>query len=315
MKILFLSRYQDKIERGAEIFVKELVERLSKKHQVDVFSNEDADSITKILHGEYDLVIPINGRLQSLKSSLARLKGKYKLLITGHSGKGWDDIWNIAVAKPDVFVALTNDMADWAKKWSWGSKIAKIPNGVDIKNFSPLGEKIEINLPRPIILSVGALVWYKHHQKVIDAVSKLQEGSLLVVGVGSLKEILKKSGEEKLGKRFMISSFDYSQMPKVYRSVDLFTLPSWDREAFGIAYLEALASGVGVVAPDDNSRREIIGDAGLFVDVDNPLEYSNTLKEALKMNWQKKACDQAEKFPWEKITESYEELMLSILNH
>ncbi len=312
MKIVFLNRYQNKVERGAEVFVKELSARLSKNHQVDLFTDKDADSISKVLQGRYDLVIPVNGRLQSLKISLARLLGGYKLLITGHSGKGWDDIWNISIAKPDIFVALTEDMKEWAKKWAWGSKIVKINNGIDLTKFSPQGEKINLDLPRPIILSVGALFWYKHHEKVIEAVSKLDKGSLLIVGEGSLKEELIEKGNKLLKGRFKITSFKYEEMPKVYRSCDLFTLPSWDREAFGIVYLEALSSGLGVVAPNDLSRQEIIAEAGILTNVDDVSLYSQVLTKALGINWKNKARTQAEKFSWETISKEYEEVIMKL---
>ncbi len=308
MRIAFLSRYQNKVSRGAENFVLELSKRLSKNHRVEVLFGNDADDILKVIKGGYDIVIPVNGRLQSLKISLGRIFGGYKLLITGHSGIGRDDIWNIAVCKPDVFVALTDHMARWAKGWVWGSKVVKIPNGIDLNKFSPVGDKIELDLPRPVILSVGALTWYKHHERVIKVVSEMGYGSVLIVGEGEEKEKLEKLGRS-LGKRFMIANYKYEDMPKVYRAADLFTLPSWDREAFGIVYLEAMASGLGVVAPDDQSRREIVGKGGLLTDVCSIEKYAEILKKALSIDWGKLARAQAEKFSWEKVTEDYEKVM------
>ena len=313
MKIVFLNRYQNKVERGAEVFISELTKRLSKNHQVDIFSGEKADSLKAVLEGNYDYVIPVNGRMQSLKFSLARILGKYKLLITGHSGIGKDDIWNIAVAKPDIFVALTDHMAKWAKTWAWGSRIIKISNGIDLDKFSHLGEKIKIDLPRPIILSAGALVWYKHHERVIKAVKVLGYGSVLIVGQGTEKEKLEKLGKNLLNKNFKIISADYKNMPKVYKVADLFTLPSWDREAFGIVYLEAMASGLPIIAPDDQSRREIIGDAGIFTDVSDSQKYAKALKLCLENKWQNKPRQQAEKFSWDKIAKEYESVMISLL--
>ncbi len=313
MKIAFLSRYQNRFKRGAESFVKELSARLSQKHEVDVLTGKDADSLSKVLKGNYDIVVPINGRIQSIKFSLARILGKHKLLISGHSGKGWDDILNIALAKPDVFVALTDSMAQWARGWAWGSKIVKIQNGVDIDKFTPVGEKLNLDLPKPIILCVGALVWYKYHEKVIIAVSRLGNASVLIVGEGEEKDKIEKLGRELLGNRFKVASFKYNDMPTVYRSCDLFTLPSWEREAFGMVYLEALASGLGVIAPDDLSRREIIGDAGIFVDTEDLDEYSEAIEQGLKIDWQDKAYQQAKKFSWDKISQQYEALMLDMV--
>lgn len=313
MKIAFLSRYQGKIHRGAENFVGEIAGRLSKKIDAEILAGKDADSFIKILRGKYDIVIPINGRLQSLKASLSRLIGGYKLLISGHSGIGRDDIWNIAVVKPDVFVALTDYMADSARKWAWGTKVIKIPNGIDPNKFTPKGQMIDLGLKKPVILSVGALVWYKHHDRLVRAVREMEEGSVFIVGDGEDKEKLENLGKKLLGDRFKIANFKYEDMPKVYRSVDLFSLPSWDREAFGIVYLEAMASGLGVVAPDDLSRREIIGEAGLLVDVSDPKKYSEAITQALNINWKEKALNQAVKFSWDKIAKEYEEVFKRIL--
>ncbi len=313
MKIAFLSRLQNKVSRGAENFVSELSKRLSKNHQVDILSGNDADNISKVIKEDYDIVIPINGRLQSLKASFGRITGKYKLLITGHSGIGRDDIWNIAVCKPDVFAALTDYMASWAKGWAWGSRVVKIPEGVDLEKFSSKGEKVQVDLPRPIILSVGALAWYKYHDRVIKAVSKMRQGSVLIVGEGEAKEDLENLGKKLLSGRFKIISLPFEDMPKVYRSCDLFTLPSWSREAFGMVYLEAMSSGLGVVAPDDQSRKEIIEEAGLFTSVVDPVNYAAVLEKAVIVDWSKKARAQAEKFSWEKITDMYEKLMFDMI--
>lgn len=313
MKILFLSRYQNKFQRGAENFVTELSKRLSKNHDVDIFFGSDADSLTKILKGKYDMVVPINGRLQALKVSLGRLIGGYNLLISGHSGAGRDDIWNILI-KPDVFVALTEYQKQWAKKWAWGSKVVKIPNGIDLEKFSPKGNKIELDLERPIILSVGALTWYKYHDRVIKAVAKMSGGSLLIVGDGPEKNKLESLGLKFLNKRFKIIKVSYKDIPAVYRSCDLFTLSSWDREAFGIVYLEAMATGLGIVAPDDSARSEIIGEAGILVDVSDPVKYAQAIGNALKLGLRNKAIKQARKFSWDKIGKLYEQEFKRLLN-
>lgn len=312
MKIAFLSRFQKFVNRGAETFVAELSSHLRQKGIfVDVLSGKAADSLKSILAGKYDVVIPVNGGMQSFKASAGRIFGGYKLIISGQAGIGKGSLWNLAMC-PDVYVGLTDDMVKWAKKWAWGLKIIKIPNGVDLKKFTPEGDKIRIDLPRPIILSIGALVWYKHHERVIKAVEKMGEGSVLIVGEGEEKEKLEKLGRSLTGS-LKILNFPHEDMPKVYRSADLFTLPSWEREAFGIAYLEAMASGLGVVAPDDESRREIVGDGGLLVDVANYAEYADALKKALKTDWSKKARAQAEKFSWDKIAQNYKSICLEII--
>lgn len=326
MRIVFLSRYQNTSNRGVETFIKELTARLSKDHEVKVLTGADADDLRKIIKGKFDVVVPTNGRLQSLKVSLGRLIGgykqslkfslrsNYKVLISGHSGIGRDDIWNIVLGKPDVFVALTDYMADWAKKWAWGSKVVKICNGIDLNKFKPEGEKMEFGLPKPVILSVGALTWYKHHERVIEAVAKLGKGSVLIVGKGEDKEKLEILGKEKLGENFKLASSPYEDLPKIYRRADLFTLPSWEREAFGIVYLEAMASGLPVVAPDDLSRKEIVGDAGILVDTKDIEKYADAINKALQAEWNDKPRKQAEKFSWDIISKKYEDILKELAN-
>lgn len=301
MKILFLSRYQNVVSRGAEVFVSELTKRLSLKHEVKILSDQDSES--------YDVVIPMNGGMQVIKASLGRLFKRYKLVISGQAGAGRTSIINL-LAAPDIFVALTDYMAKWASRWAWKSKVVKIPNGVDLSKFTPVGDKLNLGLEKPIILCVGALVWYKHHERIIEAMAGLKDGSLLIVGEGDDKKKLKEKGQKLLGGRFKIMSFPYDQMPKVYRSVDLFTLPSWEREAFGNVYLEAMASGLPVVAPDDSSRQEIVAEGGILTDVADAEKYAEAINKALSVDLSKKARKQAEKFSWDKIAEDYEKIIL-----
>ncbi len=313
-RIAFLSRDLGKVNRGVETHVLELSSRLSDEFDIEILTNGEADSLSKILKQNFDLVIPTNGRLQALKTSLGRVFGGYKLLIVGHAGIGKDDIWNLLMF-PDVFVALTNMQLKWAKKWSIKTRLVKIPNGVDLEKFSPIGKKAVINLESPIILSVGTLEWYKHHDLTIKAVSKMSKGSLLIIGRGLEQQKLEALGKSLLSdKRFKILNVDYDHMPEFYRAADLFTLPSWRREAFGIVYLEAMATNLAVVAPNDSSRMEIIGKAGILVNTADINLFAQSLCEALETKWGDLPRLQAEKFSWDKIAQEYKYLFESLIN-
>lgn len=311
MKIAILSKYQETIQRGAETFVWELSRELNKKHEVTILSGDKADLPNK---GEYQIVIAINGGLQSLKASLGRLKKPFKLVISGQAGMGKGEIFNIVVAKPDLFVALTEPMLKWAKTWVWGgTKVIKIPNGVDLSKFKPDGQSLDFGLKKPVVLSVGALVRYKYHDRTIKALSLMSEGSLVIVGKGPEKDHLENLGKKLLGGRFKIMQAEYTDLPKIYRGADIFTLPSWDREAFGIVYLEAMASGLGVVAPLDLSRKEIIGEAGILTDVSDAKKYAQAIEKALNLDWKEKALKQANKFSWEIVAKQYEKAFEELL--
>ena len=163
-------------------------------------------------------------------------------------------------------------------------------------------------------MSVGAFTEQKRHNLVIKAVSKLDNVNLIIAGGGGdKKEDIKILGEKLLGKdRFELFQVDHNKMPEIYQRADAFTLASKPYESFGIVLVEAMASGLPVVATDDPIRREIVGDAGLFVDPENVEEYASTLEKALSINWGDKPRRQAVKFDWDKIAESYEKLFEDI---
>lgn len=255
-----------------------------------------------------DIVIPLNSGWQALIISfISRFLGS-KVVIPGESGPGWHDRWNLWV-KPHVFVALTDRQKKWAKKASiWkGVQIVKIPNGVDLDQFNPAGKKKKLNLQRPVTLLVGATIPSKRVEQGIAAVAKLKQGSLLLLGTGPGDKRVDKLGYRLLGKkRYSHLSVSHSDMPTYYRSADLFTLCSASSEAFGIVYLEALASGLPCVATDDASRREIVDEGGVFVkNPDSETEYSQAISQALKKKWGKKPLQQAQKFSWDKVAKQY----------
>lgn len=338
MKIAFLNIYQNKVERGSETFVKELSKRLSKDNQVDIidtkvsldWSKKDASLnfarrifvdywsrkifeftfklIPKIWKEKYDIVFPLNGGWQPAIVRIVTWLYGGKMVISGQSGIGWDDRNNLWCF-PNVFVALSSKELSWAKKVMPIAKSLYIPNGVDLKRFYPRGNKLMTKLKKPLVLCVGALTEQKRIDLVIKTVAKLSGVNLLVVGSGKLESELCKLGEELLGERFELISASYKEMPQVYRCADLFTLVSESSEAFGNVFVEAMASNLPVVARDDNQRREIIGNAGLFVNPENTDDYAKALQKALDVHWGEKPRRQAEKFSWDKIAEEYENLL------
>lgn len=290
MKIAFLCRDYETVSRGAETYSGELTKQLKiLGHNVKIYKSifDHVDSDSKI-------VITTNGRLDAIFTKIWCMLYWVKLIIPGQSGFGWDDKLNLWLF-PDVFVALTEYQKQWAQKINPFAKIVKIPNGVDLQKFNPKNKPLTIDKPKPVILCVGAVKTSKigeisKRQKLLVKAGRKNGASILLVGPGGDMEV------------------KHNDMPGVYTACDLFSYPTSQRESFGIAMLEAMASGLAVVATDDPIRREIVGDAGLFVDPNNTDEYARKLKEALDINWGDKPRKRAEKFSWGKIAKDYEKL-------
>jgi glycosyltransferase involved in cell wall biosynthesis len=333
LKIAFVNITQGKVARGGETFVSELSQRLAKSNKVDILSGNrklperwpilwrvflDPQGILvfiftlkilpKIYKEKYDIVIPLNGGWQGALIRIITWLYGGKMLISGQSGIGWTDRNNLWCF-PNCFVAISSKAKKWAKRANPWVKVRYIPNGVDLKKFRPTGEAFKTNLKKPIVICVGALVKSKRIELVIDAVSKIENASLLVVGRGPLKKKILKLGKDLLGDRFQLVAAKHKDMPKYYRAADAFILIPETSEAFGIVYLEAMASGLPVVAPKDEQREEIVADAGELVDEpEDSKEVVIAINEILKRKWGNIPRNQAEKFSWDEIARSYEKL-------
>jgi glycosyltransferase involved in cell wall biosynthesis len=160
-------------------------------------------------------------------------------------------------------------------------RVALIDNGVDTARY---GEPEPPHEP-PRILYVGLLTPRKG---VLD----LLEASRLLLHDGVQHELLLLGGtpdegpEAALpvlsaaeGHATLLGTRPPEQMPAIYATADVFCLPSW-WEAMPLSVLEAMASGLSVVATDVGDTRRAIedGTTGRVV----PVKSTQELAEALK---------------------------------
>ena len=351
MKIAFLNMYSGVVNRGAETFVHEIAQRLSKRNDVTLFQFGDKrgresynvisipmrinwnskdmtgtirrrlfidywsllillftlKSIRKIIKEKFEMIVPLNSGWQPALIRIVTWLYGGKMIISGQSGIGWDDRNNLWCF-PNYFVALSSYAKNWAKRVNPFVKTEYIPNGVDIQKFNQKGDKLKIDLKKPIVLTVGALIPSKRIDLVMKAVSKLKNVRLLVVGDGEQKDELNRIGEDLMKNRFQLIKLPFEQMPKAYRTANLYPLVSESYYSFEIVLTEAMATNLPVVADDDPIRREIVGDAGILVNPTDISVYARALEKSLKTNWGDKPCKQAEKFSWDNIAEKYEEI-------
>lgn len=150
-------------------------------------------------------------------------------------------------------------------------RIDVLPMGVDVERFAPApGERP----PGPLrVLSVSRLVSEKGVDDLVIALRLLGdegvEAELTVVGTGPLDGRVRRLARD-LGVRVtLLGSVPYERLPDLHRESDVLVLASapratW-REQFGFAVVEAMSSGLPVLAGDSGSLDEIVGDVEQLV--------------------------------------------------
>jgi glycosyltransferase involved in cell wall biosynthesis len=269
----------------------------------------------RLLRHPADLIFPCNDYGGLAMAAFVRSLIGTPILFTEHAslmGGGKSLSRNLRF-QPDHLVVYSETVAEWVRKRS-PQRVSVIPNGVDLDKFTPQGTRIDFGLAKPVILCVASLQRQNHKrlELAMQAVARLPQASLMVCGDGPDRVYFQALGEELLGERFAIRSFTHEQMPSVYRSADAFTLPSKD-EPFGLAYVEAMASGLPVVATEDEMRRYIVADAGILCDVTKPDIYAEALAKVLRGDWGERSRTQASCFSWDTVTLNYRDRILETI--
>jgi glycosyltransferase involved in cell wall biosynthesis len=143
-----------------------------------------------------------------------------------------------------------------------GDRIAVHHTGVDRDRFHPRDramEKRRVGVEGPLVASVGALTANKGHAIVIEAIAALPGVTLAILGAGPERAALAGLAE-RLGvtdRVRLLGSVPHDEAARWVGAADVMALASAD-EGLANAWVEALASGTPVIAPDVGSAREVL---------------------------------------------------------
>lgn len=207
-------------------------------------------------------------------------------------------------------LVCTNPLYHEANRERWRSVL--IPNGVDPSRFHPgPADRAALGLPegRPLVLMVSALTEGKRVLEGMRAVARLKDAFFVVAGDGPLRQQVDLLAAQALPGRFLRSTFPHERMPDLYRCADVF-LHTAARESFGNVYIEALATGLPVVAHDDEVTRWILERHANLVDTFSEDALVEALRSAIEgagMGKAERAEFAASRYSWPVVAARYEE--------
>jgi len=164
-----------------------------------------------------------------------------------------------------------------------------------------------------IVLMVSALIESKRIALGIEAVSRIPGAHLVVAGDGPMLPQIMASAAQRLSGRFSLLKVPAADMPALYQSADAFLHLSKE-ESFGNVFLEAMACGIPVVAPDTTRVRWIVGDDQFLLSSDDPDAIADAIKAAhsAPAHQRKTGVSTAAAFSWGKISKLYQAFLREI---
>lgn len=158
-----------------------------------------------------------------------------------------------ALKRAAAVTAVSNATADLVRSdLGFSGPIHVIPTSVDSSRFSPLEESAFRAIPRVLFCGTPS---YRKGFQWLDAIAK---------GIGDIAELACATGNRALpagdhSRLKLLGAILPDTLPELYRSANVFILPSV-REGMSLAQLEAMATGLPIVAWRVPSSMELLGD-------------------------------------------------------
>ncbi len=208
--------------------------------------------------------------------------------VTGFGSGLFRKIFERLYDKIDVRIAISKQAQRTNEMYVPGDYHI-VPLGIDVKRFSPVGDKYP-EMDRGSILFVGRMDPRKGLQRLLKAFvhvkEKMPDTRIFVVGGGNRISKYKKMAasygiDDSIQFKGAVSN---SVLAKYFRSCTVFTSPAEGNESFGLVLIEAMASGVPVVASNIAGYNEVIysGRNGILVDTADPEGYAAALLHVLQ---------------------------------
>lgn len=199
------------------------------------------------------------------------------------------------------------------------ANISVVPNGVN-KAFQPqaseriskVREKLQLG-DRPYVLCVSSVEPRKNLKGLLAAWARLpvkaqKEFTLVLAGKRGRKEVFGEAVLDHVPEGALFTGYvTQDDLPALYAGACIFAYPSL-YEGFGLPPLEAMASGVPVLTSNNSSIPEVVGDACVLVEPQDPQSIADGLfrlmsQETLRKSLAKRGVARASSLSWDATAE------------
>lgn len=221
----------------------------------------------------------------------ATLVAEAPVVATFHSGAERSRLYDLAAPvlrrvarRLSVRIAVSETAAGFARARIGGS-FAIVPNGVDVARFAG-AEPADLG-DGPAIGFVGRLDERKGFPVTVQAFARLAPGRpdlrLVVAGDGPQRSAVNALAPEARGRVRLLGPVPNVELPPYFAACDVYAGSAVGGESFGVVLVEAMASGVPVVASRIPGYTEVVRDGrdGILVPPGDPVALAAGLAAVL----------------------------------
>ena len=202
------------------------------------------------------------------------------------------------------------------------SKVTLVPGAVDLARFHPDGpreaQRGRFNLGSgPLVLTVRRLVERMGIDLLIRAAAEVPGLQLAIGGEGPQRaELEALASSLKVNARFLGYVPD-DDLPSLYRSADLFVLPTRELEGFGLVAIEAMACGTPAMGTPVGAIPEVLGPLGLLFSEASPRAIATGIRKFFAErdpSLPERCRDHvAARYDWAKVIDRVERVFLEVI--
>jgi glycosyltransferase involved in cell wall biosynthesis len=203
------------------------------------------------------------------------------------------------------------------------AKIHAIGHGrSEIFRLLPNDNFHSVPIQKPYLISVGQLQPGKNYMRLLDAFaqSHLSNFSLIIVGSKGWeheKLFMRATKPDLVDRVIFLEQISTEELVRLYNYADLCVYPSL-YEGFGFPALEAMACGVPVIAANNSSLPEVLGNAGRYFNPYDTGDITKCLNEvmgkpSLRDEMRHQGLLRVKEFTWEKTAQETIKIYRSVL--